>query len=49
MEVVIVTMICAAVSAPLIAVAWAIKPRRCSQCGATVEPDKELVRTLMGG
>ena len=48
MEVVFVTMVCAAVSAPFVALAWAMKPRQCPHCGAAVEPDKELVQTFMG-
>jgi hypothetical protein len=48
MMIVFVTMVCAAVAGPLIAYAWAVKPRHCAHCGAAVEPDPELVRMFEG-
>jgi hypothetical protein len=48
MEIVFVMMICAAVAAPFVAFAWAIKRQHCPHCGATIEPDAELVRMFTG-
>jgi hypothetical protein len=48
MAVVFVTMVCAAVAAPLIALAWALKRRDCPHCGASIEADPVLVRLLTG-
>ena len=47
MEVVFVTMVCAAVAAPFIAFAWAVKRRQCPHCGQLIEADKELVRAFI--
>ncbi|HEX8806131.1 MAG TPA: hypothetical protein VF741_04240, partial [Candidatus Aquilonibacter sp.] len=38
----------AAIAVPLIALAWAIKPRQCPHCGASIEPDERLVRMVTG-
>ena len=48
MEVVMVTMICAAVAAPFIAFAWAMQRRSCPHCGESIEPDRDLVRMFTG-
>jgi hypothetical protein len=48
MIIVFVTMVCFAVAAPLIVMAWAMKRTQCPHCGATIEPDPAIVR-LMGG
>ncbi|MGA8574314.1 MAG: hypothetical protein WB609_01345 [Candidatus Cybelea sp.] len=48
MAVVFVTMVCAAVSAPFIALAWAMKRSSCPHCGGPIEPDRELMKTFMG-
>jgi hypothetical protein len=48
MAIVFVTMVCAAVAAPLIAFAWAMKRQQCPHCGASIEPDPALVRMFTG-
>jgi hypothetical protein len=48
MGVVFVTMVCSAVALPLIAMAWALKRRKCPHCGASIEADPVLVRLLTG-
>jgi hypothetical protein len=48
MGVVFVTMVCVAVAAPLIALAWALKRQQCPHCGASIEADPVLVRLLTG-
>lgn len=48
MAVVFVTMVCAAVAVPFIALAWALKRRECPHCGASIEPDPLLVRMVTG-
>lgn len=48
MEVFFVAMVCTAVAAPFVAFAWAMKRRQCPNCGAEIEPDRELVRMFTG-
>jgi len=48
MGVVFVTMVCAAVALPFIAMAWALKRRECPHCGASIDADPLLVHLLTG-
>jgi hypothetical protein len=41
-------MLCATIAGPLIAMAWAMKPRQCPHCGASVEPDEHAVHMFIG-
>lgn len=47
MELAFATVIGAAVAAPFVAFAWAMKPQQCAQCGAPIEPNPALVRAFM--
>jgi|HubBroStandDraft_5_1064220.scaffolds.fasta_scaffold2083417_2 hypothetical protein len=46
MMIVFVTMVCASVAIPLVAIAWACRPRHCPHCHETIQPDPALVRLL---
>jgi hypothetical protein len=48
MAIVFVTVVCAAVAAPFLAFAWAMKRSHCPACGAAIEPDPALVRMFTG-
>jgi hypothetical protein len=48
MMIVFLTMVCAAVAAPFLAFAWALKPRQCAHCGAAIEPNPALVKMFVG-
>jgi hypothetical protein len=48
MEIAFVAIVGAAVAAPLIALAWALKRRDCPHCGASIETDPVLVQLLTG-
>jgi hypothetical protein len=46
MMIVFVTMVCAAVAIPIVAIAWACRPHHCPHCHQTIEADPALVRLL---
>jgi hypothetical protein len=46
MMIVFVTMVCASVAIPLVAIAWACRPVHCPNCHETIQPDPALVRLL---
>jgi len=48
MLVVFVTMVCASVAVPLVALTWALRGRQCPHCGAGIEPHPALVRMMTG-
>jgi hypothetical protein len=35
---------CLTISIPLVAMAWAMKPRHCPNCGHSVAPDPDFMR-----
>lgn len=46
MVVLFVTMVSLAVAAPLVAMAWACRPRHCPHCHQTIQPDPALLRMV---
>jgi hypothetical protein len=46
MMIVLVTMVCAAVAIPIVAIAFACRPQHCPHCHQTIEADPALVRML---
>ena len=40
-------MLGATIAGPLIAMAWAMTPRQCPHCGASIEPDEAHVRMFV--
>ncbi len=48
MMIVFVTMVCASVVIPLVAIAWAARARHCPHCHETIEANPALIRLLTG-
>lgn len=40
-------MLCTTVAGPLIAMAWAMKPRVCPHCGAVIDPNEHTLHTFV--